>query len=354
MPGPANIPCSAARVEGSSIVRNRRLWVAGAVGAALIAWIYLHAGLPPPLAKPAGASWTFAALGDAPYYPWESFQYRLVMRDLQANDLDLVVHVGDIFWHPCADALYRRTLQRFNALNHPVIYTPGDNEWADCWESGSGSYDPHERLRRIRQIFFDPPALTHGKTRLPLVSQGDERGMYSEFVENLRWEHRGYVVATVNLPGSENGLERFRGAAPAPEVAARRRRTMADAAWIQETFAAARAAGSDGVIIAFHAEMGLQAPVHDAYRQAYEPFLQVLEEEAESFGKPVLLVHGDGHTYTVDKPLIRRTTHKRLENVFRLEVPGSPILGWVRVTVTPGRPDPFSFEERALSRWKYW
>ncbi|HEU5180517.1 MAG TPA: metallophosphoesterase family protein [Candidatus Polarisedimenticolia bacterium] len=334
-------------------MRHRRVWIAGAVGAALIAWIYLHAGPPPPLPKPPESTWAFAALGDAPYYPWESFQYRLVMRDLEAHDLDAVLHVGDIFWHPCYDALYQHTLRRFKALRFPVLYTPGDNEWADCWESGSGSYDPHERLRRIRQIFFDPPGRSHGGATVPLVSQGGG-GMYSEFVENVRWEHQGYVIATVNLPGSENGLERFHGTAPAPEIAARRQRTMAAAEWTRAAFAEARAAGSEGVILAFHAEMGLRAPPRDAYRQAYEPFITVLEEEAEAFGKPVLLVHGDGHEYTVDKPLIRRTTGKRLENVFRLEVPGSPILGWVRVMVTPGRPDPFSFEQRVLPRYKYW
>src|SRR5262249_48992123 len=131
-------------------------------------------------------------------------------------------------------------------------------------------------------------------------------------------------------------------------------RTMADAQWIREAFAAARAAGSEGVIIAFHAEMGLYAPVQDPYRQAYEPFLEVLEQEAEAFGKPVLLAHGDGHIFHVDRPLTGRTTGKRLENVTRLEVPGSPRLGWVRVAVTPGRADPFSFELRQLPRWKYW
>ena len=333
-------------------MRHRGLLIVGALGAVLLGWIYLNAGLPPPLPRPPGSSWSFAALGDAPYYPWESLQYRLVLRDLDAHDLDVVLHVGDIFWHPCDDALYRHTLGRFNALRHPVLYTPGDNEWADCWESGAGAYDPHERLRRIRQIFFDPPGHSLGGIRLPLATQGGG-GMFSEFVENTRWEHRGYLLATVDLPGSKNGLERF-DAPPAPEVAAWRRRTLAAAEWTRATFAEARAAGSAGVILAFHAEMGLHAPATDAYRQAYEPFLTVLEEEAESFGGPVLLVHGDGHEYTVDKPLVRRTTGRRLENVYRLEVPGSPILGWVRVTVTPGRPDPFSFEQRVLSRWKYW
>jgi hypothetical protein len=326
--------------------------IAGAACLALTGWIAFHAGLPPALPSPPAGSWAFAALGDAPYYPWEDFQYRLVRRDLDTHDLDVVLHVGDIFWHPCDDALYRRSLGWFNALRAPVVYTPGDNEWTDCWESGSGGYDPHERLRRIRQILFAAPTRSLGGSPLSLVSQGGG-GMFSEFVENARWEHRGYLFATVNLPGSRNGLERF-ATPPAAEVAACRRRTLAAAEWTRAAFAEARATGAAGLVLVFHADMGLEAPASDPYRLTYEPFVTVLEEEAETFGKPVLVVHGDGHDYTVDRPLVRRTTGRRLENVVRLEVPGSPLLGWVRVSVTPGRATPFSFEPRVLPRWKYW
>ena len=69
---------------------------------------------------------------------------------------------------------------------------------------------------------------------------------------------------------------------------------------------------------------------------------------------PVLVLHGDHHEYTVDRPLVRHTTGRRLENLTRLQVPGSPDVGWVRVVVTPGVADPFVFEERLIPRWKYW
>ena len=69
-------------------------------------------------------------------------------------------------------------------------------------------------------------------------------------------------------------------------------------------------------------------------RRAYEPFAAALEEEVERFGKPVLAVHGDDHELIVDYPLVRRTTGRWLANLTRLEVPGSPDVGWVRVVVT--------------------
>ncbi|MCH7490102.1 MAG: hypothetical protein IID05_05345 [Gemmatimonadetes bacterium] len=79
-----------------------------------------------------------------------------------------------------------------------------------------------------------------------------------------------------------------------------------------------------GIVIAMHADPGFQAPVDDTYRQAYEPFPELLEQAVEQFGGPVLLVHGDGHEYLVDRPLVRRTTGRVLENFTRLQVFGSP------------------------------
>jgi hypothetical protein len=76
--------------------------------------------------------------------------------------------------------------------------------------------------------------------------------------------------------------------------------------------------------------------------------------QAERFGGPILLVHGDQHEYLVDRPLVRRTTGQRLDNVTRLQVPGSPHVGWVRVIVRPGAEEPFLFESRIVPRWKYW
>lgn len=33
---------------------------------------------------------------------------------------------------------------------------------------------------------------------------------------------------------------------------------------------------------------------------------------------------------------------------------GSPEIGWVRVVVTRGAENPFTFEEHVVPRWKYW
>ena len=149
------------------MTRRRAAWIAAAI-LITVAAVFLFTRTPEePTPNPPG-SFSFAVLGDAPYYPWEDRQFRLVLRSLDAHDLSWVVHVGDIFWRPCTDELYLRQLEWFNGLRHPVVYTPGDNEWTDCWEPGSGGFAPRDRLDRIRQIFFEDPTRSLGRTTLPL------------------------------------------------------------------------------------------------------------------------------------------------------------------------------------------
>ena len=275
-------------------------------------------------------------MGDAPYSLPEEIRFRLVLQDLDAHDLTTVISVGDIFWRPCDDAMYQRARDQFNELRHPVIYTPGDNDWYDCWEAGSGGYEPQERLARLRQVFYTTPAQSLGGTKMPLASQPD-------FIENVRWTDHSIVCAVVHLIGSGNGRWPFPNRTE-DDIIASKKRTEAAAAWVRETFAAAKAAKAPAVVIAMQGNVFDEEPKD---REPFEPFQTVLREEAARFERPVLIAHGDQHEYTVDRPL-------GLANLTRLEVPGSPSVGWVRVTVTPGARDPFAFEPHVIPRWKFW
>jgi hypothetical protein len=306
-----------------------------AVALILAAAIFRTRGLDVPKPNPEGA-FSFAVMGDAPYYWWEELRFRLVLRDLDAHDLTSVISIGDIFWRPCTDEMYQRTREKFNGLRHPVVYTPGDNEWFDCWERGSGGFAPQERLARLREIFFSPPTQSLGGRKIALASQ-------PELVENVRWTGNGLVFATVHLIGSANGMKRF-PARTALDDEASRRRTEAAAAWTRETFSAAKASNASAVVIAFHGNPFDEEPKD---RERFQPFFTTLQQEAKQFQRPVLVIHGDDHTFTVDRPLT-------LANLTRLEVPGSPDVGWVRVTVTPTARDPFAFEKHLIPQWKYW
>ena len=330
---------------------RRKLWIGAFAVAAIVATWLVTRGLSPPAPNPPG-TFSFGVFGDAPYYAWEDLQYRLVLQDLDAHDLAWVVQLGDIFWRPCTDAQYQRSLAWFNGLRHPVIYTPGDNEWTDCWEGGSGRFAPLERLARLRQLFHADPARSLGQRRLALASQAAEPP-FADFVENVRWSHHGLTVATVHLVGSFNGLVPFAGRT-ADHDREVRHRTDAAASWVRSTFAAAHAGASRAVVIVFHANPGLGSPPGHRFRAAFEPFVTTLEEEIDRFDRPVLLVHGDHHEYLVDHPMHSRATGERLDRVTRLEVPGSPDVGWVRVVVALDQPQPFTFESHIVPRWKFW
>ena len=318
-------------------MRRRAAWAVVVI--AVIAGFVLTSGTPRPKPNPPG-TFSFAVLGDAPYYFWEEWRYRFVLRSIDEHDLGFIIHVGDIWWRPCVDARYQKTKQEFDDRKHPVIYTPGDNEWFDCWEPGSGAFAPQERLKRLREIFYRESPSLHG------VRQ-------REFVENVRWQYQGIELATLHLIGSRNGMKPFPQRTPADDEAARRR-TDAAIAWMRETFAEARRTGARAVVFGFHTSLLLELPLGHEERRPYEPFIAALEEEVERFGGPVLIVQGDDHEYIVDSTLVNRRTGRRLENFTRMQVPGSPDVGWVRVIVTPGAKPAFAFENHVVPRWKYW
>ncbi|HJQ97852.1 MAG TPA: hypothetical protein VJ826_06015 [Candidatus Polarisedimenticolaceae bacterium] len=326
-------------------MKRRAIFLVPAILVAAVAALVLAtAGPPRPLPTPPG-TFAFGVTGDSPYLPWEDVQYHLLRQEMDETDLAFVIHVGDIFWRPCSDEHYRRVRARFDTSRHPLIYTPGDNEWADCWEPGSGSFRPLERLAAIRTIFFDDPRRSLGAKKITLESQADDPD-HPVLRENARWVHDGVVFATVDLVGSHNARLGYPGRT-AVEDETSRSRTAGDAAWVRATFARAREIGATAVVFAFHANMHLDGPPPHHYPEDFEPFVSTLDAEARSFAGPVLIVHGDGHVYEVDRPM-------NTPNVVRMQVPGSPLVGWVRVVVDTKARDPFSFDEHVVPRWKYW
>ena len=77
----------------------------------------------------------------------------------------------------------------------------------------------------------------------------------------------------------------------------------------------------------------------------FTEFKATLERETIAFGKPVVLVHGDSHTFRIDKPVISET---RPLNFTRVETFGSPDVHWVRVSVNPRNPEVFAFEPEII------
>lgn len=291
----------------------------------------------------------FAVFGDAPYRAWETGRFRRVIEDVNEADLQWFLHVGDILWFPCSDDVFQDRLEAMNSIRHPVIYTPGDNEWTDCHEDLPGRYAPLERLDRLREIFYSHPGVTLGGRSIQVETQGADP-VFGEFVENVRWRRGGFVFATIHAVGSGNGLDGYTGRTQADDEEVRRR-TAAGLAWLEEAFTIATTERLHGVVLALHADMDL---VDGASRPGHASFVDRLAELTAGFPGQVLLIHGDSHEFIVDQPLTDSTTGKPLTNFTRLETFGSPDVGWVRVVMDSVAGRIVGYDGRLQPGWRFW
>jgi hypothetical protein len=268
------------------------------------------------------ASFTFAALGDAPYYDSEEQPFVALMAEMNHEPLAFAVHVGDFKsgHSECSDALYRQRREWFDLSRHPFIFVPGDNDWTDCWRRFAGGHDPLERLRKLREVFF-ADASSLGQQRLGLTRQSDVDAR-EPYPENSRWVHEGVLFVTLNVPGSYNNFARDREEFKARDEAVRK--------WIGESFRIARTEGLPAVVLVMQANpWAVTGPL----RAGYAPLLKTLASETLRFRGEVVLIHGDTHRFRVDRPLIDPGTRRPIRNLLRIEVFGSPSVNWVRVRV---------------------
>ena len=289
-------------------------------------------------------AFAFGVMGDTPYNDAEERHFVAMIERMNREPLAFVVHVGDFKGGgDCSDALYAKRREQFDRSTHPLVYTPGDNEWADCRRPYMGSMDPIERLARLRQVFFSD-RWTLGAKRFETEAQDGclapavpECGCAAQ-PENRAWAHAGVRFVTLNIPGSNNNVG-F-DAASDREAACR---DEANRRWLARAAEAAAAPGTRALVVM------IQANPWDTYTRApvYAKFLAQMREVAQRLARPVLLVHGDTHLYRFDHPF-SDALGQPLANPRRLETYGSPFVGWVKVTVDPQAPDLFRAEPHVV------
>jgi hypothetical protein len=328
---------------------------------------------------------SIAVIGDWPYsQALLDNAHKLVNGINDDKGVKLVMHVGDIHSGsmPCTSAHIGFDYQtktgspiatsnpgwnqaiyyQFQQFERPVVYTPGDNEWADCHKAKQfSSGAPLKELASVREMFFARPGVTLGQRAKRVTSQADAYDPAhpedSQFVENVMWDDARVVFATFNMPGGSNNdadpwTGNFaNGAAQAEEAATR---TAADLRWLDATFARAKQGRARAVVI------GLQADMWDleggaAHLTNYTSFVQKLADLALQFGRPVLLINGDSHVYKSDQPLADPTStlgqiHKTraVPNFTRIVVEGSGVgTHWLRLSINPSDPAVFSWSNVA-------
>lgn len=274
------------------------------------------------------------ALGDMPYGPREkSFPLYLALIDeINQRNPDIAVHVGDTRYQgECSNDVLKEQRQFMNQFEAPLIYTPGDNEWTDCHTSGGGWNDPLDRLDYIRKAYFGRPDRTLGKRRLGLDHQAA-----LGYPENARLQYGNIGIISAHIVGSNNNFV-TRDITAVQEYFAR---SAASTNWLKEGFATYRK--TEAIIVIIHADMFFHSySTRKEQWSSFSGFRQfgtALKNAARAYDKPVLLVYGDGHEYTVSQPF-----PKTAPNVTGVEVYGHHDMHAVEITVTPRAKDAFTF-----------
>lgn len=286
----------------------------------------------------------FGLFGDTPYSHWERENLPDLIAEMDRENLAFVVHDGDIKngHSVCSDEVLKDILGVFQKSATPLVYVLGDNEWTDCHRNNNGSYDPVERLGKLREWFF-PSDLALGQRPLKLERQSSDQG-YVKYRENVRWEAGGALFVGMNLPGSDNNFNGTkRSGGPVAEFI---ERGAANKVWLAQAFALARSKKLPGILIVIQANPGFEDANAGKPSAGYRDFLTQLREETQAFAGQVVLVHGDTHHHQIDQPMQSPTTKETVKNFTRMETIGSPFFGWVKGTVDAADPQVFRFSPR--------
>ena len=287
-------------------------------------------------------AFSFVALGDMPYnLPEDYTKFDRLIAAVNALKPAFTLHVGDIKSGglPCSDEVLKKSYDQIQTFEGALVYTIGDNEWLDCHRKAAGGYNPRERLAKLREMFFATPTKSLGKAPLDVESQALLMPEFSTYVENTRFAKNGVMFFTAHVPGSNNGFE-AQDPDAAPEFFAR---DKANVAWINASFAKASADNAKAVVMFVQAEFDESRFPNGAMprQSGFTNTLDAIEAGAKSFGKPVLLIHGDEHYFSI-APL-RNSKGKPIPGVNKLMVYGDTLVHAVRVLVDPDSSNVFGF-----------
>ena len=314
--------------------------------------------------------------GDMPYSDTQATTgIPNLIADMNASTLEFSVQDGDLKAGngtpgsstptTCSDALYEQARGYFNSLQAPAMFTPGDNDWTDCDRPANGGFNSRERLDHERSVFFSSPDSLGRHTMKQEVQTAPACLGFTgptACVENRRWALKGVTYATLNVQGSCNNL-----CDTAPDPAEYAARNAADIAWLQQTFAEAKARNAAAVMLIGQANPGFdatdatRAPVRDpralnetdGQPDGFHDLLVALRDQVIAFGMPVVYVHGDSHYFRVDKPFLD-ASGRRLENFTRVETfgdnqaNGNNDVHWVKALVDPQSRDVFAFQAQIV------
>lgn len=313
----------------------------------------------------------FGVMGDTSYDEAGEIAYQDMVNYMNANEkFKFVAHVGDTMGgQPCTEAEFYRIRDEFNQVKFPLIYTMGDNEWADCLQK-LPQVEPSDALALVRDIFYIQQSnpgdrgLSLGGKQIVLKRQSNEKSNHpnegytrSTYVENQRWVRGNVLFFTFHGVGSNDNCVAFHldntteGSFDNPPTSCsqeRRERELANIDWINESFAQAKRDGVMGVVAFSQAPLNYSDNVlpdgsckaglaGQAYQECKlrEGYRQAIHAGINLINKPVAYLYGDGHLYDVKYP------EPSLPNYVTSQAIGYQDVGYTRVVVDPSDPKLF-------------
>jgi hypothetical protein len=310
-----------------------------------------------------------AVIGDTPYGNAAIALFPTMVNAINSDPkVREVVHVGDLKSgsEVCSDERIQLSADLYNTFQDPFIYAIGDNEWTDCHRANNGGFNPLDRLAKVRSVLFPVPGQVLGGRKFAVEAQ-------ENYPENQLWVESRVTFSVSHIIGSNNGLAQWfgdrkvngvsvpetpeEGASRVAEVTARQ---AANLAWLEHTFATAKAQNSVGIVLFFQADLWHPDDrAAGASFTAHQAWVDRLVQLASNFPGKILLIVGDSHDYRVDVGVPWVATYyggPALPNVTQIVVDRSiespatdvgtqSVIEWLRLHVDPRSPDVFSWEQ---------
>ena len=204
----------------------------------------------------------FSVTGDIPYSNSEVtvFQEQVDEHNLFSPS-ELLFHVGDIKSgsESCSESRYRTVADILKSSDVPAYIVPGDNETTDCSSPSTG-------MTYWNRYFLDL------ELNWPCSSSTSRQ---SGRRENFAFVKKGILFVGINLVGGSNSSTIMQN----------------DASWVSQQLQQQVANVRGAVIVA-------QAGPGGNRSTFFTPFVSA----AKTFAKPILFIHGDGHSWIKDKP----------------------------------------------------
>jgi len=235
----------------------------------------------------------FSVMADIPYDSSEAVVLQEHVADHNKySPSEFIVHLGDFRGsasNNCIETDYSSVADILTGLKVPGFMVPGDNEYNDCSDPAQGWAYWTQYFLNFENNFCGAPAEERQSVR----------------PENFAFIRSGVLFIGLNLVGGTIHDQNEWNT-----------RMQQDADWVGEQFQAKINQVRGAVIFAQAGPNFKRTLFFDQFRQ-----------HAATFGKPVLFMHGDGHTWIQDQPFPE-------PNILRVQVDdGGSTVQPVQVTV---------------------